>query len=142
LNFKGIFTKDFFKNKKMIVLCAVLIFGISFLVLTPDFDKKETTESETMQLSQYKENLEAELADICSSVEGVGKCRVIVTFSRGAENTYKGSALIESKPPKVMGVSIICRGADSSEVRSKLIEMMTSLFDVGSNRVSVLKLNS
>ena len=141
LNFRDIFTKEFFKNKKAILLCVVLIFGVAFLVISPDFDKNEVV-AENTDLSQYKAKLESELENICSSVEGVGKCRVIVTFERGAENTYKGSALVESKPPRVMGVSIVCKGADSSAVRAKLIEMMTSLFDIGSNRVSVLKLNS
>lgn len=141
LNFRDIFTKEFFKNKKTLLLCVVLIFGVAFLVISPDSDKNEVV-AENTDLSQYKAELESELENICSSVEGVGKCRVIVTFERGAENTYKGSALVESKPPRVMGVSIVCKGADSSAVRAKLIEMMTSLFDIGSNRVSVLKLNS
>jgi stage III sporulation protein AG len=55
---------------------------------------------------------------------------------------YKGSSVVERKPPKVKGVTIACRGADSDGVRSQLTEMMTALFDIGSNRVAILKLNS
>ncbi|MBR5139984.1 MAG: hypothetical protein IKV16_02910 [Clostridia bacterium] len=92
-------------------------------------------------LAQYKARLEEELADICSSVDGVGRCRVTVSFERGEEREYKGSALIGSKPPKVLGVSVVCSGANSDAVRAEIIRMMSALFDIGTNRIAVLKLN-
>ena len=141
MNFSDLFKKDIFKNKRALLLFGILILGVALLLFSSSGGKGES-EAQTESLSEYKERLEAELADVCASVEGVGRCRVVVTFERGAENTYKGSSLTQSKPPRVMGVSVVCSGADSDAVRSKLIEMMTSLFDIGSNRVSVLKLNS
>ncbi len=102
----------------------------------------DSGDGSSVTLEQYKANLEDELGELCSSVRGVGKCKVMITFERGEENTYKGSALIESKPPRVMGVSVICRGADSDEVKRELTTMISALFDIGSNRISILKLNS
>ena len=104
---------------------------------------QKTQKSENYDsLAEYKESLETELARLCSSVEGVGKCTVTVSFERGEEKLYKGSTLIETKPPRVMGITVVCRGADSDSVRASLTAMLSSLFDIGSNRVSVLKLNS
>lgn len=138
--------KSFFaylkENKKTAKLLGFLLVGILLLlVAAPLFEKEETTVSE-QTLTEYKKELEGEIAELCSSVEGVGRCRVKVTFERGAENSYKGSHLTESKPPKVMGIAVVCRGADSDAVRADVARMLSALFEIGSNRIAVLKLNS
>ncbi len=130
------------ENKKMIAVLLCIVFG-SLLLLSSSslFEEENRAEADGIALSEYKAALEAELSEVCSSVKGVGRCRVMVTFSRGEELIYKGSTLIESRPPKVMGVTVVCKGADSDLVRAELVGMMTSLFDIGANRVSVLKFN-
>ena len=130
--------KDKKKLRTALLLCALGVLLIAFSAATATGDRG----GDEVTLEEYKKDLESELSELCSSVRGVGKCRVMVTFERGEENTYKGSSLVESKPPRVMGVSIVCRGADSDEVRRELVDMLSALFDIGSNRISVLKLNS
>ena len=127
------------RNKRMLLLLFLLLLGVIMLLFSSQPAESETLESET--LDEYKERLEKELGELCSSVSGVGACRVTVTFERGEEKIYKGSSLLESRPPKVMGVTVVCRGADSDKVRSEVIAMMTALFDIGSNRIAVLKLS-
>ena len=82
--------------------------------------------------------LEGELVDMCEQVSGVGKCKVMITFERGAENVYKGSQLTESSPPKVLGVSVICTGGASESVKAELTGMICALFSIGANRVAIL----
>ena len=118
----------------------MLSIGILLIVIS-SFGRGDVKESEAESLSEYKKRLEGEIASLCSDVDGVGKCKVFITFERGEQNTYKGSLVTESKPPKILGVTVICRGAGSDEVRRELTEMLTALFDIGSNRVAVLKLN-
>lgn len=118
----------------------LLLFGL-FLILFSGGKRGAEAEIEGDSLSEYKASLESELSELCSRVKGVGKCYVTVSFERGEQNSYKGSALIESKPPRVLGVSIVCQGADSDIVKSELSDMMCALFDIGANRVSVLKLS-
>lgn len=133
--------KPLFKEKRRIVLivCAALVgailVGASFI---GKGENKEIQESKTLE--EYKKELEGELEAACSMVRGVGRCEVIVTFSRGVENTYRGTVLVESRPPEVMGVSVICEGADSDEVRASVTDMMATLFGIGKNRISVMKL--
>ena len=115
--------------------------GVALVLFSLGGTKEEEVEKSSQSLAEYKAELERELESACSSIRGVGRCEVIVTFSRGAENTYKGTNLIESKPPEVMGVSVICEGADSDEVRAGIVGMMSSLFSIGTNRVSVMKLS-
>ena len=129
-------------NKKTVLLIVLFLFGILMLTFSSSLFSQEEEAKDTLELTEYKKNLEEELSEICSSVRGVGKCRVMVTFERGEEKVYKGSSLIESRPPKVMGVTVVCRGADSDAVRSEIVDMMVALFDIGANRVSVLKFNS
>ena len=127
------------KNKGSVLLFALLILGVFLLVFSsaPETEAQENTQS----LEEYKARLEEELSAVCSSVSGVGRCKVTVTFERGEEKIYKGSSVIETRPPKVLGVTVVCKGADSDKVRSEIIDMMSALFDIGTNRIAVLKLN-
>ena len=135
--------KILFKEKyRLIFVVLVAAVGMALVLFSLGGTKEEKTEKSSQSLAEYKAELEKELESACSSIRGVGRCEVIVTFSRGAENTYKGTNLIESKPPEVMGVSVICEGADSDEVRAGIVGMMSSLFSIGTNRVSVMKLNA
>jgi hypothetical protein len=129
------------ENKRSFIIIACLLLGVFFLFSSPSAFGEEKGETDRAELSEYKAALEKELSEVCSSVKGVGRCRVTVTFSRGEGLIYKGSTLLESRPPKVMGVTVVCKGADSDAVRAEIVGMMTALFDIGANRVSVLKLN-
>lgn len=126
----------FFKGKKKIALILVLVsLGLMLVALS---SVSSPNESEQAGLSEYKEELEKRLEKLCSEVDGVGRCSVMVTFSRGEENTYKGSQLTESKPPRVLGVTVVCDGGESAAVRARLSQMLCALFDIGANRVAVL----
>ena len=129
------------KDKKARLPLLLLAVGILLMLLPLLFGAKETENRES-GLEEYKQKLEEELKELCSDVDGVGKCRVSITFERGEQNTYKGSSLIETKPPKILGITVICKGGDSDAVRARLVEMFSALFDIGSNRIAVLKLNS
>ena len=116
--------------------------GIILIFISSSFGSQKTEKTNEITLDEYKERLEEDIASICSDVSGVGKCRVFITLERGEQNSYKGSSVIETKPPKVLGVTVVCRGADSDLVRGELTDMLTALFDIGANRVAILKLNS
>ena len=119
----------------------LLALGVVLLIIPLIFSEGgENTSAGTLE--EYKATLEAELSELCSDVAGVGKCKVSVSFERGEAKTYKGSNLVQTQPPKVLGITIICKGADSDRVRAQLTEMMCALFELGSNRVAILKLNS
>ncbi len=126
----------FFKGKKKTALILILVSLGLMLVALSSATSADSTEQGN--LSEYKEELEKRLEKLCSEVDGVGRCTVMVTFSRGEENTYKGSQLTESKPPRVLGVTVVCDGGESSAVRARLSQMLCALFDIGANRVAVL----
>ena len=124
------------KNKKMLAVLLALILLLSILSLSAS---NETDES-NVGLSEYGAMLEDELEELCASIDGVGRCKVYLSFESGEENLYKGGVLIETRPPRVLGVSVVCEGGGKSFVQSELIDLFTSLFGIGANRVKISKL--
>ena len=109
------------KNKRAAVIILMIAVGILLIIISGG---EKPTEAER------EATLEEELAEICSQVDGVGKCRVMIS--------YKKSAGGEEVP---YAVAVLCEGADSDRVRSEITELIGSLFGIGANRISVLKLD-
>lgn len=78
---------------------------------------------------------EDRLSELCSSLEGVGECRVMITYVEA------NSGFSSSVRKRVGGVTVLCEGAESVKVRFRVIEMICSMYDIGANRVTVEKLN-
>lgn len=68
--------------------------------------------------------LEERTEQLCSAVEGVGECDVMITYGEGGE---------------VYAVAVLCDGAERASVRRSITELASSLFGIGTNRISVLK---
>lgn len=69
--------------------------------------------------------LEEKTAEACSSIESVGRCRVMITYGEEGD---------------VFAVAVLCEGAENDSVRADVVRLCTSLFGIGANRVSVLKI--
>lgn len=121
----------------LIALIAGLV-GIFLVLLSLGSDGE--AQSAPMGLDEYKARLESELESLCESIDGAGKCRVTVTFSEGERLEYKGSSIVGSEPPRVLGITVVCDGGDNFYIRNSISDCMTALFDIGANRVCVLKL--
>ena len=93
----------------------ILVVGVLALalLLIPSGDKK-TAEADVP-------GDEARLEELCSQIDGVGECRVMVTYKSG----------------EVYAVAILCRGAENSKVRERLTEVITSVYGIGANRVAI-----
>ena len=135
------FIKDWLSGKRGRIILAALIGAAVLLGLGVVLPKEEAA-TEQNSLEEYKAKLEDSLAQMCESVDGAGRCRVMVSFESGESLEYKGGNLIASSPPKVLGVTVLCRGGDKDRIKSEITEMMSALFDIGKNRICVLKLSS
>ena len=129
------------KPKKGVILAALcLAVGVLLLAFSGGGEKAAQKSTEDDSLRSYIAALEEETASLCSSVRGVGKCRVMITLAAGEEVVYRGGTKIGSTPPRVQSVTLVCDGGDSDRVRRGVSAMLSSLFDIGENRVTVLKL--
>ena len=118
---------------------VIFVLGVALLLFAAGA-KKETAQSEETELSAYGEALEQRLEALCSQAEGVGRAEVMVTFESGALAEYQGSTQIATHPPKVRGVTVLCTGGGSAEVRASLSEMLSALLGIGASRICVLPL--
>lgn len=106
------------KRKDIAILLVVLALGLILLLLGSSSGKVDDVSEET---------LESKMVELCSSVDGVGKCKVMVYC--GAE----GGERVES-------VVVVCEGADSVEVRKNITDILSAFFGIGSNRVKIEKM--
>ena len=127
----------FLNDKKKIIIFVVALVGVLLMLISIPTEKNKSEENVG---ENYKEELEEELTKLCSRIDGVGKCTVNVSFSVGESYKYSGNKLISTTPPKIDGVVVIAEGADKTTVKKDITECMTSLFDIGTNRVCVLKM--
>lgn len=98
---------------------AILMLGVLLIVFSSG------THSCRMASDIEEGGLEQEISEACSSLESVGRCRVMVTYTEEGE---------------VFAVAVLCEGAEKDSVRADVVRLCTSLFGIGANRVSVLKI--
>ncbi len=154
------------KEKLLVLAClfGVLLILLSEFVSTGSSSKK----AESTDYQQYTASLENKTENIISSIDGVGKCKVMITLQETDENFYaqntdestdSGSiskkseyvlyednnndspVLIKQSFPKVMGVAVVCQGGDNANVKEKVISSVSSLFGISSAKISVSKIN-
>lgn len=107
---------DFLRSGRASKILPIIILGILMVLLGSVIG---STEKE----AAVEPTEEQRLSQMLSSVEGVGECRVMITYSDGGE---------------VFSVAVLCEGADSVRVRGRVIELVSSLYGIGSNRIAVL----
>ncbi|MCH5315536.1 MAG: hypothetical protein J1E81_06460 [Eubacterium sp.] len=165
------FIKSDDKKIKIITIIGALGIALILLSGFTGGNKSNTNTAEKEQLSYeaYTQELENKLSNIISSISGVGECEVMITLENSYESVYATNSefknnddsvnqkdeyviydadsgetpvLIKEYMPKVMGVSIVCSGGENIEVKEKVIESVTALFNIPTNRVSVSKIKS
>ena len=154
--------------KKYKYAALVLILGIA-LMLLPGLSTldKSNKEAEVHQ-EQYTTEIDTQLSAILSTVEGAGKVEVMLTVSKGQQTVYQTNTdqstdehtsdiktetvvLTDSgrneyglvkrvDPVQYLGAIVICQGADSPTVRLAIIEAVSKITGLGSDRICVLKM--
>ena len=113
------------RNKRAVAALILVALGI-VMILAGTVDKVSETDG--------RDEHEARLEEMCSSLSGVGSCRVMITY-KVTEGRYgaAGTKTVES-------VAVICKGADRAGVRKELTDMLTALYGIGANRIHISKM--
>lgn len=154
------------KERYIVIACVLGVALILLSELVPSVSTKKTDDS--MDYQEYIVSLEEKTQDIISSIDGVGKCKVMITLcetdesfyaSNIEENTDSGHiskkneyvfyednnndfpVLIKQTFPKVMGVAVVCQGGDNAFVKERVISAVSSLFGISSAKISVSKIS-
>lgn len=144
----------------------ILLLGI-FLMSLPD-RTTEPPQQEMADLQPVLANTAEELEEILAQIAGVGKVRVMLTEAAGSETIYqtdedraassdseslrietvivsdsdrKENGLIRTVvPPVYLGAIIVCQGGDSPHVRLSVVDAVSNVTGIGSDRITVLKM--
>ena len=132
------------KGKWSLALLGVL--GLLLLVLGGGGERSEEAAAPTAE--EYRAALTAEVRALCGEVRGVGSVSVLLTLEAGESYVYAerdggyvtaGGAplLLESRPPRVAGVAVVCDGGGDPAVRETLTEVLAAALGIGVHRVQV-----
>ena len=145
--------------------CLILFVGI-ILLLIPNGSSKKPEQEGIIEKGDNILSVEETLSEILSMVQGAGKVRVMLTVSSGEETLYQNNCLISENgnekqdtvimtdsernekglvrkviPPEYLGAIIVCQGADDPTVRLNLIEAVSNVTGLRSDKISILKMN-
>lgn len=132
--------KGFFSGRRGVGALVLLgCVGVVLLLLTGRSSDEKST-AETPQ--QYAVRLEQQLEGLLASVEGVGKCRVMVTVHNDVEYLYATGhdGIVTEIQPTVRGVVVVCDGGAQESVCRRVTEAVTTALGITSGRVCVEKL--
>lgn len=159
-------------NNKLKIIVALGLVGMLLIAGTSIFpaEKKEKAKSiETQDWNEYKKQLEDELKNVISSIDGVGNCEIMITLCDTNENVYAQNStektdekkteyendyviydgengdnpiLIKQYFPEVKGVAVVCDGGDDIHTKEKIVNSVTALFNISANRISVSKIKN
>lgn len=144
----------------------LLILGLgALLLLWPSGKKEPAAEAKTTQAQSGEEtDTQAQLERLLSSMDGVGRVELMLTTSGTDETFYQtdtrtsgdtreettvfSSAQAAQKTPVVtktkhapyLGAVVVCDGADSAAVQLRVIQAVSALTGLGSDKISVIKM--
>lgn len=151
---------DYVKKYRYVLL--VLLAGI-FLMALPSTSETTKTVEESRDISDEKNDLQHDLEEILSQIDGAGKVRVLLTQSKGELTLYQTdedisdtqdshdirretvilsqSGLIKQvNPPVYQGAIVICQGGNNAAVRLAVVEAVSNATGLTTDHITVLKM--
>lgn len=147
--------------KKYRYIVLIVMTGIFFMLL-PDTEKPVQIPAAA---EEHREpDLESRLAEILSSISGVGKAEVLLTEELGSRTVYQtdsdldesnsrqdtvvitngnreeGGLVKQVNPPVYLGAVVVCQGGDSPSIRLAVVEAVSSVTGLSADRIRVLKM--
>lgn len=156
------------KDKKSLATVAIGFLGIALILLSeiPAFSAEKST-AEITQGEYYRADLEKQTEKLISQVKGAGKVSVMLTYESNEEQVFakdkeentsseKDKKIAEKHIvvdsggdekgltvkviyPKIRGVAVVCSGGDDPEVKRQISALLSALFDIGANRISIAR---
>ena len=154
--------KKITENKNLLTLVLAVFVGILFIVfglLGEDGEKTDTLEKveySSPELESYTASLEKRITAHLERIEGVSDVSVLLTVDTSGQNVFategNGNDYVIIKDSsgnenvvklteinaKVRGIAVVCNYQGNEEKRQQIISMLASLFNVGTNRISVM----
>ena len=156
--------KKIIQNKNFLFVSAGLIIGILLIIVgsggtdTKSENEKELPEQQytSDELESYTESLERKIEDLVGKIGGVTDVNVLVTVDGSKETIYatEGSekeyvvikdsdgneyvVRVSEINANVRGIAVVCNYSGNEQLKMDIINMLSSLFSIGANRISVM----
>jgi len=131
------------KNIKHIeIYIAILFVVVLLLIFVSDFNntKSERTKLSTLnELSviSYVDNLEQNLEEILSKIEGITNVKVMITLNM-AEAEVEDSKITLNKFPEIKGVLVTANGLGNTTLKMKVLHAIEAVIEVTSDNIEIL----
>ncbi len=149
-------------SKKIFFILLLAVCGI--LLMTLAGGERDSTEGELnvskLDPGQYAKEVEERVEELCNRIDGVSSTYAVVTLKGGYRAIYasdfqsgssnlknqtviigSGSAeqglLVGYENPEISGIGIVCSGGDDFNIRKNIISVISSAFNVSSNKIFV-----
>ncbi|MBE6714527.1 MAG: hypothetical protein E7575_04475 [Ruminococcaceae bacterium] len=144
---------------------ALAALGVLLMILpgliSRGSDKVSTDADNTRESPElYSERIEAELEELLSAAEGVGRVQVVVTLESTDERvlaqneSYSDSSystdyvivgssgseegiILKEIYPKVRGVAVVCDGGANTETKLRIIELISAALGISKGKIAV-----
>ncbi len=144
----------------LIIFLAILALVIFFSSTKLDLDFNFTKEKSDIDLQTTLEN---KLEEVLSNIDGVGKTLITINvdgtneevilknsetvIENGSTLKSESVVLVNGKPyvikelsPKILGVVVVCEGANNLSVKVAITEVLTTILEVSSDNIRILKM--
>ena len=153
--------KKLSKDKKTLIILLCGIAGMIIIMLVPTDKNTEEADSWEVVSDYGYDDIQNEVKDLVESIKGAGEAKVFITYESDSENVYavntdeksdgseihfkseyvitddETGIIIKVLYPKVRGVAVICKGGNDPVVKEKIYSVISALFDVSTNKISV-----
>lgn len=149
----------------ILILLGVMVMIVAMPSGTKQTEEKQETRTQTPDIeTDEKRKLEEQLQKLLEKMDGVGKVRVMLTFSDDgkdeldknvtADGTQREETTVvydtkdEQQPyvirrqkPKVEGVVVVAEGGGNAQTETQISNAVMSLFSVEAHKVVVVKMS-
>ena len=149
-----------FAAKYKYVLIILLVGLILLLLPTGSKTKVKTAQASPVSEQTQTQTIQAEeqrLTQLLQQINGAGQVQVLLSYRCSAERELatddageptiisagggaQEAVELKTVSPQYLGAVVVCDGADSASVRHAIIQAVTSLTGLGSNKIAVVKM--
>ncbi len=151
-------------SKKIYLLIGVLFVGVLLLAFGTG-KSNETAKNEggieTLDPDRYAEQIAEQVEELCNKIDGVSGAYAVVTLKGGYQAMYATDSQISNSTnknqivivgsgseeqailkgytyPEIAGIGVVCRGGDGYAVKNKIVTLISSTFNLSTNKIFVV----
>lgn len=141
-NFKKLFDND--KIRKVIIISGIIGIALIFISSYVDFSSLSGGKAEEeFSVTTYSTEIENDLQNVVSQIEGAGTTKVLLTMENSVEYVYLDDSTTKTKEiePIIRGVLVVCEGGDDPVVVERITDAVTKALDISTAKVCITKLS-